>query len=164
VTERNQVQGYEAGGQGMVQAVASIPALGDQLHYQVTMDQDGGLTRSVFTAEEMEWDVGPTRIAAREDRPMSASEEYILGIQAGLGTMFISGENPHCCGYVGAPSDAKRFSSPEEALAYRAEMPWSRGGGPEQYQVLAITAEGIGPVVGRPPSVLGSKESPADEP
>ena len=95
---------------------------------------------------------------------MSASEQYILGIQAGAGTMFISGDNPHCCSYVGAPVDAKRFSSPEEALAYRAEMPWSRGGGPEQYQVFAITSGGIRPVVGHPPSVRGSNESPPDEP
>jgi hypothetical protein len=164
VTERNRVQGYESGDKGMVQALVSIPAIGDQLHYQVAMDKDGGVTRSVFTAEEIEWDVGPTRTAAREDRPMSASGGYILGIQAGSGTMFISGENPHCCGYVGAPADAKRFFNPEEALAYRADMPWSRGGGPEQYHVLAITAEGIRPVVGRPPSVLGSKESPPDDP
>jgi hypothetical protein len=164
VTDRNGVQGYEAGDKGMVRAVASIPAIGDQLHYQVAMDKDGGVTRSVFTAEEIELDVGPTRTAAREDRPMSASEEYILGTQAGSGTMFISGENPHCCGYVGAPADAKRFSSPEQALAYRAEMPWSRGGGPEQYHVLAITPGGIRPVVGDSPSVIGSHERPPDEP
>jgi hypothetical protein len=83
----------------------------------------------------------------QENLSMSASEQYILGIQAGAGTMFISGDNPHCCSYVGAPVDAKRFSSPEEALAYRAEMPWSRGGGPEQYHVFAMTSEGIRLVV-----------------
>ena len=164
VTERNRVQGYEAGDRGMVQAVASVPAIGDQLHYQVAMDKDGGVIRSVFTAEEVELDVGAPRTAAREDHPMSTGEEYILGIQAGSGTMFITGENPHCCGYVGAPSDAIRFSSPEEALAYREEMPWSRGGGPEQYHVLAITAEGIRPIAGPPPSVPGSHERPPDGP
>ena len=61
VTDRNRVQGYAAGDQGMVQAVASIPAIGDQLHYQVAMDRDGGVTRAVFTAEEIELDVGPIR-------------------------------------------------------------------------------------------------------
>jgi hypothetical protein len=79
---------------------------------------------------------------------MSASEQYILGIQGGAGTMFISGDNPHCCGYVGAAADAKRFSSPSQALAYRAEMPWSLGGGPEQYRVFAIHSEGIWPIDG----------------
>ncbi len=61
VTDRNRVQGYAVGDKGMVQAVASIPAIGDQLHYQVTMDSDGGVTRAVFTAEEIELDVGPIR-------------------------------------------------------------------------------------------------------
>jgi hypothetical protein len=61
VTDRNRVQGYGVGDKGMVQAVASIPAIGDQLHYQVTMDRDGGVTRAVFTAEEIELDMGPIR-------------------------------------------------------------------------------------------------------
>lgn len=61
VTDRNRVQGYEAGDKGMVQAVANIPAIGDQLHYQVAMDRDGGVTRAVFTAEEIELDLGPIR-------------------------------------------------------------------------------------------------------
>jgi hypothetical protein len=61
VTERNRVQVYEAGDQGMVQAVASIPAIGELLHYQVAMDRDGGIARSVFTAEEIELDLGPIR-------------------------------------------------------------------------------------------------------
>jgi hypothetical protein len=64
VTERNRVQGYEAGDKGMVQAVASSPAIGDQLHYQVAMDRDGGVSRVVFTAEEIELDVGPIRSRA----------------------------------------------------------------------------------------------------
>lgn len=74
---------------------------------------------------------------------MSASEQYVLGIQDGVGTMFIAGDNPHCCTYVGAAVDAKRFFSPQEAVAYRARMPWSRGGGPEQYHVFAITPAGL---------------------
>ncbi|HTU89221.1 MAG TPA: hypothetical protein VMF69_03910 [Gemmataceae bacterium] len=61
VTDLNRVQGYAAGEKGMVQAVASIPAIGDQLHYQVAMDCDGGMTRAVFTAEEIELDMGPIR-------------------------------------------------------------------------------------------------------
>jgi hypothetical protein len=61
VTDRNRVQGYEAGDKGMVQTVASIPAIGNQLHYQVAMDRDGGVSRSVFAAEEIELDVGPIR-------------------------------------------------------------------------------------------------------
>ncbi len=61
VTYRNRVQGYVVGDKGMVQAVASIPAIGDQFHYQVAMDKDGGVTRAVFTAEEIERDVGSIR-------------------------------------------------------------------------------------------------------
>lgn len=61
VSDRNRVQGYQAGDKGMVQAVANIPAIGDQLHYEVAMDRDGGVTRAVFTAEEIELDVGPIR-------------------------------------------------------------------------------------------------------
>jgi hypothetical protein len=66
VTEHNRVQGYEVGDKGMVQAVASIPAIGDQLHYQVAMDRDGGVVRAVFTAEEIELDMGPIRGSAGE--------------------------------------------------------------------------------------------------
>ena len=61
VSDRNRVQGYQAGDTGMVQAVANIPAIGDQLHYEVAMDRDGGVTRAVFTAEEIELDVGLIR-------------------------------------------------------------------------------------------------------
>ncbi|HEY7153117.1 MAG TPA: hypothetical protein VH575_04060 [Gemmataceae bacterium] len=61
VTDHNQVQGYEVGDKGMVQTAASIPAIGDQLHFQVTMDRDGGVSRAVFTAKEIERDVGPIR-------------------------------------------------------------------------------------------------------
>jgi len=50
VTERNRVQGYEGSDKSMVQAVASIPAIGDQLHYQMAMDRDEGVGRVVFTA------------------------------------------------------------------------------------------------------------------
>ena len=80
VTERNQVQGYQAGEKGMVQAVASIPAIGDQLHYQVAMDRDGGVSRAVFTAEEIELDVGPIRSRAGVtmlpgDEPSDGSED-----------------------------------------------------------------------------------------
>lgn len=61
VTDRNCVQGYAVGDKGMVQAVANIPAIGDQLHYQVAMDRDGGVSRAHFTAEEIELDVRPIR-------------------------------------------------------------------------------------------------------
>lgn len=73
VTDRNRVQGYEAGDKGMVQAVASIPAIGDQLHYQVAMDRDGGMTRAVFTAEEIELDMGPIRGRAETTIPSEDS-------------------------------------------------------------------------------------------
>lgn len=73
VTERNRVQGYQAGEKGMVQAVASIPAIGDQLHYQVAIDRDDGVGRVVFTAEEIELDVGPIRSSA--DVTMLPGEE-----------------------------------------------------------------------------------------
>jgi hypothetical protein len=61
VTDRNRVQGYQAGDKGMVQTLANIPAIGDQLHYEVAMDCDGGVTRAVFAADEIELDVGPIR-------------------------------------------------------------------------------------------------------
>jgi hypothetical protein len=83
----------------------------------------------------------------KEKLSMSASKQYILGKRQEIdAVMFISGDNPHCCGYVATPDEAKTFSSPDEALAYRGQMPWSRGGGPEQYQVFEITPEGISPV------------------
>ncbi len=59
VTDHNRVQGYAAGEKGMAQTVATIPAIGHQLHYQVTMDSDGGVNRAVFTADGIELDVGP---------------------------------------------------------------------------------------------------------
>jgi hypothetical protein len=82
VTERNRVQGYEAGDKGMVQAVASIPAIGDQLHYQVAMDRDEGVGRVVFTAEEIELDMGPIRSRAGltmrpEDEQRDGSEDRL---------------------------------------------------------------------------------------
>jgi hypothetical protein len=77
---------------------------------------------------------------------MNAGKHYVLGTLQGAGVVFISGDNPHCCGYVPTPDEAKTFSSPDEALAYRGQMPWSRGGGPEQYQVFERTPEGISPV------------------
>jgi hypothetical protein len=61
VTDRNRVQGYEAGDKGMVQAVASIPAIGELRHYQVAMGRDGGVIGSVFSADEIELDIGPIR-------------------------------------------------------------------------------------------------------
>jgi hypothetical protein len=39
----------------MVQGVPDMPVIGDQFHYLVAMDKDGG-TRTVFTAEEIELD------------------------------------------------------------------------------------------------------------
>ncbi|HTU22687.1 MAG TPA: hypothetical protein VMG10_31900 [Gemmataceae bacterium] len=37
VTDRNRVQGYQAGEKGMVQTLANILAIGDQLHYEVAI-------------------------------------------------------------------------------------------------------------------------------
>jgi hypothetical protein len=64
VTECNRVQGYAAGEKCMVQAVASTPAIGHQLHYQVAMNRDGGVSRVVFNAEQIELDVGLIRSRA----------------------------------------------------------------------------------------------------
>jgi hypothetical protein len=82
VTDRNRVQGYQAGDKGMVQTLANIPAIGDQLHYEVAMDRDGGVTRAVFTAEEIELDVGPIRDRAEvtilaEDSQPDRSEDRL---------------------------------------------------------------------------------------
>jgi hypothetical protein len=56
VTHHNHVQGYQPGDKGMVQGVPDMPVMGDQFHYLVAMDKDGGSTRTVFTAEEIELD------------------------------------------------------------------------------------------------------------
>jgi hypothetical protein len=56
VTRCSHVQGYQPGDKGMVQGVPDMPVIGDQFHYLVAMDKDGGSTRAVFTAEEIELD------------------------------------------------------------------------------------------------------------
>lgn len=82
VTESNRVEGYGAGDKGMVQAVASIPAIGDQLQYQAAMDRDDGVGRVVVTAEEIELDAGPIRSLAgvtilSEDEQRGGSEDRL---------------------------------------------------------------------------------------
>ena len=57
VTDRNRVQGYDPGDKGMVQAIGSMPAIGDQFHYVVAMDKDNDGTATSFTSEEIELDV-----------------------------------------------------------------------------------------------------------
>jgi hypothetical protein len=56
VTRRSQVQGYQPGDKGMIQGVPGMPVIGDQFQYLVAMDKDGGSTRTVFTADEIELD------------------------------------------------------------------------------------------------------------
>jgi hypothetical protein len=56
VSHHNHVQGYQPGDKGMVQGVPDMPVMGDHFHYLVAMDKDGGSSRTVFTAEEIELD------------------------------------------------------------------------------------------------------------
>jgi hypothetical protein len=46
VTDRNRVQGYQPDAKGLVQAMPNMPAIGDQFHDVVAMDNRQGLRGS----------------------------------------------------------------------------------------------------------------------